>query len=898
MTTFIATYPPLGQVTTQLQDTNVPFYAVLEVPRELATAPWQLALWHSNNNGWEWAEVEFTPTPDAPDARPTELHEASGAKARLYFTAKLAVRSSVTFTVKFRQGTGDEEWRWVQAEQGSDDGVVVVDQRPTRDNDPEDLPDLIQELNPDLKWRGHMSQSPGTRLWSIEAGVGGATDEESAYAEVPLGIPWGRFLRWFALVRPWSPWLVPRHGKAEFGLDKDALLCSFLSPQGKHLVFLGMSGVNDVTTLFRSGDSGRLMLHIRSDNGEPTAGVALVAVGDNLESTIAAVMYHARTLVMAANTSAATQDVAETTAGSDIRPQWYENWYDGLGYCTWNSLGQNLTEKKVLDALDELAENKINISSLIIDDNWQDIDYRGDSSLQHGWNDFEAEPKKFPGGLKALVSNIRSKHKNIQHIAVWHALLGYWGGLAPDGPLAKRYKTIQVVRNDTDKAHLPTNDTVTVVAGEDIQTFYNDFYRFLSSCSINGVKTDAQYMLDTLPSPPARRALTKPYLDAWTLASLRHFSNRVIACMALTPPLLFHTHLPHTTRPQTVCRNSDDYFPSAAPDDDDDDDDEAAAHPWHVWTNAHNALLTQHLNVVPDWDMFQTVHDYAGFHAAARCVSGGPVCITDVEGEHDLALLRQITGVTPRGKTVVFRPDVVGRAIMDGYYVGFGGSPLLPLLKVGAYHGRAALGTGIVGVFNVSSPAAEGPLAVTTEVIPLARFPGVLAGEGRRYVVRAHGSGRVSPPLEVGAPASMLTVSLGARGYDVLCSYPLTAVASRTRGEVLLANLGLVGKMTGCAAVVRTVFEARGNGRMLVGATLKALGVLGIYISVLPELSIGDDFMVTIQGQPVPPHTVSVNKQDGHVLDVDVETAWEEMALESGWANEVEAKVYFALERK
>lgn len=37
--------------------------------------------------------------------------------------------------------------------------------------------------------------------------------------------------------------------------------------------------------------------------------------------------------------------------------------------------------------------------------------------------------------------------------------------------------------------------------------------------------------------------------------------------------------------------------------------------------------MTQHLNVIPDWDMFQTVHEYSGFHAAARCVSGGPIYI-------------------------------------------------------------------------------------------------------------------------------------------------------------------------------------------------------------------------------------------------------------------------------
>lgn len=54
--------------------------------------------------------------------------------------------------------------------------------------------------------------------------------------------------------------------------------------------------------------------------------------------------------------------------------------------------------------------------------------------------------------------------------------------------------------------------------------------------------------------------------------------------------------------------------------------------------------------------------------------------------------------------------------------------------------------------------------------------------------------------------------------------------------------------------------------------------------------------MVTIQGQPIPPHTVAVNGADDHVLNIDIEAAWKEMGLDSGWANEVEVKAYFGLE--
>ena len=50
--------------------------------------------------------------------------------------------------------------------------------------------------------------------------------------------------------------------------------------------------------------------------------------------------------------------------------------------------------------------------------------------------------------------------------------------------------------------------------------------------------------------------------------------------------------------------------------------------------------------------------------------------------------------------------------------------------------------------------------------------------------------------------------------------------------------------------------------------------------------------MITILGKVIPVHTVTVSKADEHVLEIDVETAWKEMELESGWSNEVEVKIY------
>ncbi len=59
-------------------------------------------------------------------------------------------------------------------------------------------------------------------------------------------------------------------------------------------------------------------------------------------------------------------------------------------------------------------------------------------------------------------------------------------------------------------------------------------------------------------------------------------------------------------------------------------------------------------------------------------------------------------------------------------------------------------------------------------------------------------------------------------------------------------------------------------------------------------MTIEDNFLVTIQGQIVPPHTVTLCSHDEHVVEVDVEAAWNEMKLRPGWSNEIEVKLYFS----
>ena len=145
--------------------------------------------------------------------------------------------------------------------------------------------------------------------------------------------------------------------------------------------------------------------------------------------------------------------------------------------------------------------------------------------------------------------------------------------------------------------------------------------------------------------------------------------------------------------------------------------------------------------------------------------------------------------------------------------------------------------------------------------------------------------------------SAVVSADIETKGYEILCSYPLRAFTLHgstglQSSSTYVAVLGLLGKMTGAAAVVGvTEMRIEENGRLRIRTTLKALGVLGIYVSTLRQRTIERDIMVTIQGRPVPLETVTAS-EESPVLQIDTEKAWGEMGLEPGWGNEIVVEVF------
>ena len=122
-------------------------------------------------------------------------------------------------------------------------------------------------------------------------------------------------------------------------------------------------------------------------------------------------------------------------------------------------------------------------------------------------------------------------------------------------------------------------------------------------------------------------------------------------------------------------------------------------------------------------------------------------------------------------------------------------------------------------MFNVS----QRPLS---ELIPLSKFPGV--EQAQYYIIRAHSSGLISKPLQVVDPNALLQISLGVRGYEILSAFPLRGfVDEKTSATTWVANLGLLGKMAGAAAVVDSKITKLEGGRIFLDTDIKALGILG-----------------------------------------------------------------------
>ncbi|XP_015069484.1 galactinol--sucrose galactosyltransferase-like [Solanum pennellii] len=339
---------------------------------------------------------------------------------------------------------------------------------------------------------------------------------------------------------------------------------------------------------------------------------------------------------------------------------------DKFGWCTWDAFYLKVNPQGVMEGVKDLVEGGCPPGLVLIDDGWQSICHDDDpvTDDQEGINrtdageqmpcrlikfeenykfrKYESTPKGKGKGMKAFVKDLKDEFKSIEHVYVWHALCGYWGGIRPNIPNMPDCKVIspklspdlQMTMEDlaVDKI---VNNGVGLVPPEKVHEMYEGLHSHLESAGIDGVKVDVIHLLEMLSEDYGGRVeLAKAYYKALTDSIRKHFKgNGVIASMEHCNDFMYLG-----TETIALGRVGDDFWctdPSGDP------NGTFWLQGCHMVHCAYNSLWMGNF-IHPDWDMFQSTHPCAEFHAASRAISGGPVYVSDSVGKHNFQLLKTL----------------------------------------------------------------------------------------------------------------------------------------------------------------------------------------------------------------------------------------------------------------
>ena len=291
----------------------------------------------------------------------------------------------------------------------------------------------------------------------------------------------------------------------------------------------------------------------------------------------------------------------------------------------------------MLDGLQAWADRGLTPRTLILDDGWQDVawmDLPADAppvkphNRNHGWlRSFGTNRETFPDGLAPLIREAKQRF-GVEHFGVWHTLQGYWCGVDPDGPLADRYRIHRREARNLGIFVLPKVSARGAVDPDDAGRFFDDWHRELAEAGVDFVKVDNGGSTPEFCDAAEAVRYTHAYAAAVRASAGKHFGpGGLLPCMSMENAIAAAPDPGHAVH---VYRNSDDFFPEIE-----------HSHPAHARDNAAAALWTSAF-AIPDWDMFFSVHPWAGFHAALRAISGGPVYVSDEVGDHDPQLIRRL----------------------------------------------------------------------------------------------------------------------------------------------------------------------------------------------------------------------------------------------------------------
>ncbi|XP_051136786.1 probable galactinol--sucrose galactosyltransferase 2 [Andrographis paniculata] len=508
---------------------------------------------------------------------------------------------------------------------------------------------------------------------------------------------------------------------------------------------------------------------------------------------------------------------------------------DWFGWCTWDAFYTQVTPAGIEEGLQSFKEGGISPKFLIIDDGWQETsnEFEKEGEPMIEGTQFATrltgikENNKFKNtvdtngsteNLKGLIHHIKENY-GLKYVYMWHALAGYWGGVQASSDALKKYNpTLSYpVLSDGNVGNIRDialdsleKYGVGVVDPEKVRDFYNDMHSYLASCGADGVKVDVQNLLGTLGEGHGGRvSVTRKYHEALDESVEKNFvDNNLICCMCHNSDSIFNS------KKSATARASEDFMPN-----------EPTFQTLHIASVSYNSLLLGEV-FVPDWDMFHSDHNTAGFHGAARAIGGCPVYVSDKPGKQDFKILRKL--VLPDGS--VLRARHAGRPTRDCLFIDpvMDGKSLLKIWNLNKI-------TGVVGVFNCQGAGAwpmkqarsdmPETTSISGHVKPLdVEFLEEIAGETWTddCAVYAFNSGSLSRVRK----NKSIKVSLNVLQCEVFTVSPIKTFNQ----SIEFAPIGLIHMYNSGGAIENCAFE---ENRVSIKA--RGYGVFGAYSNMKPS---------------------------------------------------------------
>uniref|UniRef100_A0ACD5W4U7 Uncharacterized protein n=1 Tax=Avena sativa TaxID=4498 RepID=A0ACD5W4U7_AVESA len=531
---------------------------------------------------------------------------------------------------------------------------------------------------------------------------------------------------------------------------------------------------------------------------------------------------------------------------------------DKFGWCTWDAFYLKVHPEGVWEGVRLLAEGGCPPGLVLIDDGWQSICHDEDDPNDgaEGMNRTAAgeqmpcrlikfeENHKFRDykgglGLGGFVREMKAAFPTVEQVYVWHALCGYWGGLRPGAPGLPPAKVVApklspgLERTMEDLAvDKIVNNGVGLVNPERAGELYEGLHAHLQASGIDGVKVDVIHLLEMLSEEYGGRVeLAKAYFRGLTDSVRRHFGgNGVIASMEHCNDFMLLG-----TEAVALGRVGDDFWctdPSGDP------NGTFWLQGCHMVHCAYNSLWMGSF-IHPDWDMFQSTHPCAAFHAASRAVSGGPVYVSDTVGSHDFALLRRLA--LPDG--TVLRCEHHALPTRDCLFLDplHDGQTMLKIWNLNRF-------SGVLGAFNCQgggwSPEARRNKCASQCSVPVTARAGpadVEWKQGKTHpVVDAEDAALFAVyfvegrKLELLRPEETVVITLEPFNYELLVVAPVRVVSQEK--AIGFAPIGLANMLNAGGAVQAFESSCDGAGEVTVEVAVKGAGEMAAYSSARPRL--------------------------------------------------------------